>query len=774
MVPKVLRVRVLAAGLVAAWLFLGIRAEAKLPDNMFMNPGFEQGQAEWKLDKAGKTAARFTVDKAPGEDAPSGRVTIDAVEDWGTQFGQSMDAGAPGKTYTFAVVAKSAADPVPVRLEIERRANPYDRAALSDKVTLKKEAWTEVHVTFRVEKPFPQGWFAYISCVQPKAEYRIRLARLYEGEYVPYDKVAKEEVQAAGAALFDTGAASSAPLSGEAVAKKAGWAQVPENQAARTFKGDAVFMNDRLALVLRRGGPGAEVYALGATGPVARAVLAPAAGDAAPRLESVAVIKNSPEAVVVDASFKAADGKALGVRYELAMGQPFVKTEARAGAKALRIEAPCRFAILPDFFADDMVIDACDIPVAKAEVPSENFLLEFLGGGDAVLVSVASAREEDARLSVGGEGAARRITASEIAFGKDGKVWVAVLEAPGVWHVRNVPKEEADKIVRLDWKMPYPAQWRIDWRQADKLAGSWEVLLEKPGGRFEKPGVFGNPDTLPANRKRWLTVLGQFAYPCWIDREGQGHLQPLKSGVVRFEGPALLYPINRVRGTPLDAFTVVDIMRATLGVGPCEYILDLEGQKHVNKGRATCSARDALRGIYGAKQQREKRAEVEKILQEVMVFVRFIRSRIEGYVAFSHDLLAYLEREKKARPGQAAFIDEMATMARSMDGYVEKRKAHIKTPDEAQAMVDTFRATLLDAEGDDATAKVKTFTEAVVDIGGNQDELAGECRMVVKNLRQRAGLAMATDPRAAETAKEIRKRTQEVLRQPAGHEGARH
>jgi hypothetical protein len=337
-----------------------------------------------------------------------------------------------------------------------------------------------------------------------------------------------------------------------------------------------------------------------------------------------------------------------------------------------------------------------------------------------------------------------------------------------------VAEEETGKVVDLGWKMPFPAQWRIDWRQADRLAGSWEMLLEKAGGEFEKPGVFGGADTLPANRKRWTTVLGSFAYPCWIDRAGQGHLQPLKSEVVRFEGPALVYPINRVRGTPLDTFTVVDIMRATLGVGPCEYILDLEGQKYVNKGRATCSARDALRGIYGARQQREKRAEVEKVLQDVMIFVRFIRSRIEGYATFGHDLLAYLDAEKKARPDQAAFCDEMQKMARAIDGYVGKRKGHIKTPDEAQAMVDKFRATLLDAEGDDALAKVKTFTEAIVDIGGNQDELAGECRMAVKNLRQRAGLAMAADPRVADIAKEIRKRTQEVLRQPAGHEGARH
>jgi len=774
MVLRMLRAVVLAIVLVTPCFLFAARSEAKPADNLFMNPGFEQGQAEWHLDKAGKTAATFTVDKAPGDETASGHVAIESVEEWGTQFGQSMDAGAVGKTYTYAVVAKSAGDPVQVRLEIERRANPYDRAAASDKTLLKKDAWTEIHVTFKVDKPFPQGWFAYISCVQPKAGYRIRLARLYEGEYAAYEKVVKEEVRAAGAGLYDTGAASPGPLAGEAVAKKAGWTQVPEDAASHKFKGDAVLMNDRLAIVLRRGGPGAEMYALGAKGPVVRAVLAPAAGDASARLESVTVAKNSGEATAVEASFKAADSTTVGLRFELAMGQPFVKTEPRAGAKALRIEAPCRFAVLPDFFADDMVIDAADIPVAKAEVPSENFFLQMLGDGDAVLATVASAREEDARISVAGDGAARRITACEIAFGKDGKVWVAALEAPAVWHVRDVAKEETGKVVDLGWKMPFPAQWRIDWRQADRLAGSWEMLLEKAGGEFEKPGVFGGPDTLPANRKRWTTVLGSFAYPCWIDRAGQGHLQPLKSEVVRFEGPALVYPINRVRGTPLDAFTVVDIMRATLGVGPCEYILDLEGQKSVNKGRATCSTRDTLRGIYSAKQQRAKRAEVEKVLQDVMIFVRFIRSRIEGYATFGRDLLAYLDAEKKAHPDQAAFCDEMTKMARAIDGYVEKRKGHIKTPDEAQAMVDKFRATLLDYEGEDAVAKVKAFGEAIVDIGGNQDELAGECRMAVKNLRQRAGLAMAADPRVADMAKEIRKRTQEVLRQPAGHEGARH
>ena len=74
----------------------------------------------------------------------------------------------------------------------------------------------------------------------------------------------------------------------------------------------------------------------------------------------------------------------------------------------------------------------------------------------------------------------------------------------------------------------------------------------------------------------------------------------------------------------------------------------------------------------------------------------------------------------------------------------------------------------------EAFKRCKEFTAAIVEIGGNQDELVGECRVAVKNLRQRAGLAMAVDPRVAPIAREIRRRTQEVLRNPASYEAPRH
>lgn len=730
---------------------------ADRPQNFFGNPSFELGRDGWKLDKAGKTECKFALDDTEAVDGQhSALLTIDSVEDWGVQFGQSFAAGEKGKTYTFAVFAKSVKEPVEVGLEIERSDKPYDRA-VGRKFTLTRE-WQELHVTFTVEKDFSQGWFAYISCAQPQAQFRTDMFRLYEGAYVSYKEIAQQETAAVGVHVFDCTASPT---------EKTRWVQVAEDDLKHWFTGALILANDRLACVLRSGARGAELYTLGAEKPTLRAVLAPGG-----TLASFGLVENNSGAGAVDAVFATAGGKKLTIRYTLKLGQPFVQTEARQGATSLRVEAPCRFVVMPDFFADDIVIDAGELPVAQAELPSDNFLLHLLPDHQAIVMTVAKTNDKDIRVALSGTGEKRMIDSSELRFGKDGKIWVAVLAGPAIWHQQDVAKEQAGQTVRLDWRAPFPAQWRTDWRRDENVTDSWEMIAERRDGSFTKLGLYGGPDTIPANRKRWTTVLGNFQYPCWIDQTGQGYFQPLKSSELQFHGPAIIYPVNRAPTTGLDTFTVVDIVRNTLGVGPCEYILDVEGQQSHYKGRATCSVRDTLNPIYTKKQQKAQRAEIEKVLQDLMIFIRHIRGRIENYVTFGHETLDYLAAQKKAHPELSDRLGELETVTRVIDAKVAARREKIKTPDEAAAMVEEFRKTVLDYDGDDALEKCKRFTAGWVDIGGNQDELAGECRWAVKMLRQRAGLLMATDPRVAEIAKEIRRRTQIVLRNPAGHEGS--
>lgn len=587
-----------------------------------------------------------------------------------------------------------------------------------------------------------------------------------------------------GVQLFDTGAASANAVSAAAFAHREQWKLLPEDETKHQFKGDAVLANDKLAIVFRQQGRGAEVYALSARGAVQRVELIASGQVPSASFQSIKILENNPGTVSLDATFKSAKGESLVVGYELKLGQVFVQTEPRSGATSLRVAAPCRFAVLPDFFADDMVVDAATLSASEAELPGENFLMHMLGEGEAIAMAVWQPAGNDVRIRLAGEGQTRSIVNSEIPYVPGGKISLALLDQPGIWHRRDIARADADQILHLNWQAPFTAHWRVDWRRDDQLTDSWEMLTQNDSGEYVKhgwygqPESFGNVDWLKDGRKRWTTVLGSFLYPCWVDKAGEGYLQPLKTQPKKkraaFEGPALIYPINRLAETPLEAFTIVDIMRATLGVGPCEYILDVEGQKKTYQGRPTCASRTILNDIYGSKQQKQKHAEVLQTLDEVLAFVRHIRGRIETYVAFGRTLDAFLEEQKKTHGAIVPSITDLQTTIRRIDGYLADRKEGIKTPEFAAQLVADFRANLVDYEGDDASAKCKQTTAALVGIGGNQDELVGECRMVVKQLRQQAALMMANDPRAAGLAKEVRRRTQEMLRNPTSYEAPRH
>jgi hypothetical protein len=384
-------------------------------------------------------------------------------------------------------------------------------------------------------------------------------------------------------------------------------------------------------------------------------------------------------------------------------------------------------------------------------------------------------RQQDVKAVLSGAGDQRVFSGSVVAFeGK--KIWTSLLEAPQVWHARSLSAPDTGKVLPLEWKMPFAAQWRVNFTRPNGLTDSWEMLLQDAKGEgYAKPSwLSSEQDHLGANRKRWNTVLGWYPYPCWADREGHGFLQPLDSKAIQFQGPVVVYPINRVKETPLDVYTAVDMMRNTLGVGPCEYILDLEGQKSEYRGRATCSCRDELAAIYEKNRQKQERARVDKILDDGLIFVTHIRGRITRYVEFGHKMREYLASQKKSHPELADVLDELDKIAAEIDARVAARADKIKTPAHVAAMNEDFRKNVRDDDGPDALANCKKYSQALVEIGGDQDELSGECRWVVKALRQKAGLLLGQDPRIAAVATEIRARTQVALRNPANHEGAHH
>jgi hypothetical protein len=500
----------------------------------------------------------------------------------------------------------------------------------------------------------------------------------------------------------------------------------------------------------------------------------------------------------LEVGFVSARNQARRISFALAAGQPFVKTSASAGVEKLRVQAPCRFALLPDFFGDDIVVDAAALPVARAELPSEHFLLHLLPGGEAMVLTVSGSRDTDIAVSLS-DTAPREMVCSDIAYGQQPHIWIALLADQGVWHQRPIAPAEAGQVVPLDWRMPFPALWRVDWTTTNQLTESWEMLLQDPDGKYrmlnwfgqkESEGQsfgkeFGPRDWNKPDRQRWNPVLGAFKFPCWVDAQRQGYLQPLEPPPNRkggdwpgFAGPAIVYPLDRVSAapfqTPLDKLTVVDLVRMTLGVGPCQYLLDLEGQKRNSRGVATCYARDVINAIYKEGSQLHQGPVIEEHLAACVAFIRNVRERIDLYERFGQEMTAYLEDQKRRQPRQAAVLEDWASLTRKLGRLCEQNRERIRTPAFAQQQADDFRANLLRYAEADAFKKCEAQMSVFTSIGGAQDDLVAACRMLVKVLRQRAGLAPALHPELKTTATRVRERTQAMLRNPTAYEAPRH
>ncbi|MGO9108388.1 MAG: hypothetical protein ACLP9L_04070 [Thermoguttaceae bacterium] len=599
--------------------------------------------------------------------------------------------------------------------------------------------------------------------------------------------------------VFDAPEAPISPLPARGPAKPQGSTLLEEDDRRHRFAGCPVLMNDKIVAVLHKDVPAVDVYSRQPSDVKLCATLQPIC-DGSSELQSVSVriVENGRSTAAIEVEFRTPGKQARRITYELSAGAAFVKTTAGEGIERLRVKAPCRFAILPDFFGDDILVDAAAIPTGRAELPSENFLLHMIPGGNTIVMTVSESRENDVAVALSDRGP-RQIVASDVSFGKKLRIWVAVLTGRGIWHEHRVALSDADQTIGLEWKMPFPALWRVDWSTVDKMTESWEMLLQQPDGKYVMQGWFGQNeaegqsfgkefgprDWNKPGRKRWNPVLGEFSFPNWIQSDGRGYLQPLKARryteggpVYNFAGPVVIYPLDRVKAapfsTPLDQLTVVDLVRMTLGVGPCQYILDLEGQKRNSRGVCTCYARDTINAIYKEGTQRQKRAEIEEQLDAAVAFISNVRQRIDLYVQFGHEMSVYLERQKRHEPRSAAFCDELLALTKRLDQvFAEKRRA-IRSPAFARQCAEDFRRNLLTSTGEDSYPRCEAQMAVFTSIGGAQDGLVASCRMIVKTLRQRAGIALAVNPELKDVATEVRTHTQAILRNPTPYEAPRH
>jgi len=555
------------------------------------------------------------------------------------------------------------------------------------------------------------------------------------------------------AVLYDTGASSAAPIGDDAMSARKGWTAVPEDNLTHAFTGDAVFMNDHVAIALRLKSAGAEVYSRSSGGFTQRAALLPLGADSAPAmLSSIRIIENSQAAVMIEAVLTTPARATATFRFRLSVGEALLEVRGGQGAGRLRVCDQSKYVVVPDFFADDMVFDPAAQTELRVGLPAENSVLGLTDDGRAIVACVWPSSRQNADLLLAGEGPARMIKGYQIDLADTNHMWIAVMEGAGIWHAQRMTDQKAastgsgqshstgpgqarstgsgraDTELSLDWKPPMPARWH-----ADFVAAGGATISNS----FADAESTENPTNGSAS--------------CRFDA---GRALVRLTDPVSPTAPRLvvIYPVDRTRTTPLTSFCLVDIMRNALGVGPCQYVLDTE-----RLGAAdNVTPEPVTHWVEKQFEKKPSKRDVDAIRDQLSKMTQQVKrtdARIADYGSFALNVKQKCANRAKI-PDNAAAAARLVAITNSMTA----------PPAPAAPTVEKLAAEVAaQAEKPDALAKSQPAITAIRSAGAAQDYALAKLRMASRRLKQECRTLALSDPKSSEFAGEIQQQAEQML-----------
>ena len=578
------------------------------------------------------------------------------------------------------------------------------------------------------------------------------------------------------------------------------------------FAGEQVMDNGVFVVTVKSGAAGVAVTTKGINGK-------------ATQLELVFRGKNGVPAALGKVDNKKSDDGESTVHFVagdcdvvLSLGErePFVTLDSSSKDCSVEVRVKTCYTVLPDLFGYDLVYDPSRFKGDRISVPAENFFLNLIEGNSAMVMCVwpnsdnkeKATKDPLVELLMAGEGVTRRVTGSRIEFvGRS--VYVAVMEAKDIWYAQDVSKFQVQSPTRLEWKRPYDAQWRIntvvaEGKQSKDLmtrSQSYELLYkpadlkrsnEDPHKRFlsiEKSKVWSKGHPRVSEERTY-----QHIYPAWFDKKSTwvamysdnarnvmlGRVKATKDDNVY--DLVVFYPLDRGKNTPedtpMDVFTPTDIMRNTLGKGPCEYVIDLEGIKPVRSsgtkdrklvGNATCSIwKDYVNRRLGPLRKKEKLSDKNKAeliigIEDAGIFLHAVYDRIMAYNKFNDDFLAFAAESKEDTKVKViaervgVISDSMKAMLVKYD--LEKFKERLDYCDETTVEIS--------AQLNDGTAEynpVQKLGQSFRKLGQAQDNAVSDCRRYVKSLRHEVSFVESSVPEVVAFVAAVRDKCAGILR----------
>ena len=564
-----------------------------------------------------------------------------------------------------------------------------------------------------------------------------------------------------GVTLWDTGSPLGDTIS---LADRTGWKAVPPNLLQLeadplksssdpgyygreyAFQGDAVIENSYLTAVVWSAKGKVVVSSKNSKFEIGRVV---------GTVSRCTVLRNTGDDVALEVSLPTTD-KARSQTAVLAFGKtPIVEIKPAENTKGISLLSQIEYGVIPGFVGDDLILSPSQYPSDNTlSVPCENVFLGLLKGESSVLVMTWPKGKQQMTLGLAPQGQEGQLIES-IDFDNDGQsVYLALLEAPGIWHRETLGTPYLEKDVASKWKKPFPAKWVTQLLEGD--VRTTYTFREAPAGTI------------------WRGVAGMYNYPIWFNGDAAWYHLGKK---VLPKGESIVYFMEG-QDTPAAMLTPVEIMKDTLGRQTSDSILDLAGQKlrtHHRRGgegirrACTCGCTEAIEAVFKTGQEIEKKEYIEGAVGDMVYFVTRHMARLNEYRAFAADMTKFLRTTETAQPDLKTYLDSLIQIVQQIPDQYEVQKENIKSLTYADEL---SRKTLALLQKKDPK-NLPTCLDLGKDwrgMGGAQDGLLAEYHIIARKLFQEAGSGCVTQPKAVDVAREIRHRCRQCLRNPDGYE----
>jgi len=421
--------------------------------------------------------------------------------------------------------------------------------------------------------------------------------------------------------------------------------------------------------------------------------------------------------------------------------RPYVNVQPGGTVGRLAVRVPLQFVIVPDQFANDLVLDAEGLgPNERAPLPQTPVVLGCLRGTEALVTIVAPSKEQSFTVQTGpaGEG----LDAITVAPAGQA-VFVALLEGEGLWRVPELV-QAGDDGWSARWQRPFPAEWRMAVRGG---TAGWSRMWNVED--FDNLG--GDP-------------------------------LPIDTAFSQAPEAVVVYAWGRDRNTSFDVLLPTDVVWDVLGVVAGQTALDVAGVRgyrvaarrvalpelaahgpawtpwRSRRGSPEFGVLEVMAGAFAARTE-GTRSFVTHLGEDAIALLLGLDDRIGEYMAFSEEVTALCTKHRGADRG--GFL---ASTREDVDASAARGRTAPRTDVAAlEASLDRLVGILGSKPGPFGTADILSDSAEYQEFARQCRALEAERRGIVAEFRS---LAKRVQDRAAWAIvrREIRKPLGDKLR----------